>query len=389
MLNRIGLNRNLTVVCLTIFTNMFTKYTWAALLPLHLRSLGASDLEIGAAFTAMAFAQRFFGILGGWLADRFGRRMMIAAATFTMGPFYLLASMGHDWLAVASMLVGVEMCNGFQGPPLTALISESSDPDRVAHAFSFSESAVLVGLILGPLAGAQLLQVVHLPTLILASSVVMIFNGILRGWGLRESSAQRVGSAMPKLHTAIDANVRWFILVAALVVGSFAIVYGPYFAILARDAWHNSDAEINWLWSAGCVASLIGILFGRVSDRWGGKRVLIISAIVYGVTTIAWGIAPTWVWGFVPLMLSFAFSEALFMAQQTLQAEITTPQTRASVIGVISTSAGFIGGLGPTMGAWLIILGGNPMPFIAAGVMGLLVTLAVAPVNRKVARAVS
>jgi MFS family permease len=224
--------------------------------------------------------------------------------------------------------------------------------------------------------------------LILVNGFVVMGNGILRGWGLRDSVVQRVGSVAPKLHTAIDVNVRWFMVVAALVVGSFAIVYGPYFAILARDAWHNSDAEINWLWSAGCVASLVGILFGRLADHWGGKRVLLISAFLYGVSTIAWGIAPTWVWGFVPMMVSFAFSESLFMAQQTVQAEITTPATRASVIGVISTAAGFVGGLCPTMAAWSIILGGNPMPFVAAGVMGLLVMLAIAPVRKQATLAV-
>jgi MFS family permease len=80
-------------------------------------------------------------------------------------------------------------------------------------------------------------------------------------------------------------------------------------------------------------------------------------------------------------LIAFAFSEGLFIALMALQAEITTPETRSSVIGIITTMTGLIGGLGPTFGAWLITLGGNPLPFIAAGAMGLLAIVAVTPIR--------
>jgi MFS family permease len=211
-----------------------------------------------------------------------------------------------------------------------------------------------------------------------------MINGIVRAVGLREAPRRTAGSALPKLRAALDANVLWLIVAGACVVGSFAIAFGPYFAILARDAWGNNDAEINLLWSAGSFASLIGIALGRLSDRWGGRRVLMLSAIGYGVSALAWGFAPSWQWGIVPLLLAFAFSEAIFMAQQTLQAEITTPETRSSVFGIIATTTGLVGNLSPTLGAWLIVLGGNALPFVAASGLGLLIALAVTPIKKSV-----
>lgn len=383
MFQRIGLNRNLAIISATIFTNLFARYTFYALLPLHLRSLGANDLEVGVVFTALALARNVFGIVGGTLGDKFGRRVMIGVATFAMGPFFIFAGLARDWFTTSVLLILVETCGAFQYPPLNALITESAIDNRVARAFTFSESAVLLGLIVGPLAGAVLIEYFDIPRLMMFNGMVLMLNGIARWLGLRESKRPRTTASAPKLRAAIDANVRWYMLSNVLIVASFAIVFGPFFAILSRDVWQNSEAEINLIWSVGSFASLIGILFGRLSDHWGGKRIFAISAISYGIATILWGIAPTWQWGMVPLLLSFLFSEAMYLAQQTIQASITSPETRASVVGVIFTATGLTGGLGPTFGAWLITLGGNSMPFIAAGVMGLLTMLMILPIRQK------
>lgn len=386
MFKRIGLHRNLVVLSGTIFSNLFIRFTWYALLPLHLRRLGATEIEIGGVFTALGLAHSLFAVVGGALADRHGRRTLVALSTFVMGPFFIFAGLSPTWFTLAAMLIGAEICSAFQWPPMSALIVESAEPDRVAHSFSFTETAVLLGLILGPLAGAGLIELFDISILMIANGVILMINGVIRAFGLRDAPRRNVGSALPKLRAAIDANVVWLIIAGTCVVGSFAIVFGPYFAILARDAWGNNDAEINLLWSAGSVASLIGIGLGRLGDRWGGRRVLILCAVGYGVSALAWGCASSWQWGIVPLLLAFAFSEAIFMAQQTLQAEITTPETRSSVFGIIATTTGLVGNLSPTLGAWLIALGGNPLPFVAASGLGMLIAFAVTPI-RKIARA--
>lgn len=383
MWQRIGLNRNLAIISITIFTNLCARYTFYALMPLHLRSLGANDLEVGAAFTAMAFAHNVLGVVGGALGDRFGRKALIVLATIAMGPFLIFAGMANHWFTVAAMLVAMEACSAFQWPPLSAFITEASGENRVAHSFSFTESAVLLGLITGPMLGAAVINILNIPMLMMINGVVLIINGIVRGIGLHETTTHRATSAVPKLRAALDGNVAWFIVLGTLTVASFGIVFGPFFAILARDAWHNNDSEINLLWAVGSFASLIGIPLGRMSDHWGGKRVFMLAGIGFGVMTIAWGIAPTWEWGLVPLLLAFFFSEAMFMAQQTLQASITSPETRASIIGIIFTTTGVIGSSGATIGAWLITLGGNAMPFIAAGIMGLLAILVAVPIRTK------
>ena len=383
MLQRIGLNRNLAIICLTLFGNVFAKYLWYSLLPLHLRALGANDWEIGVSFTLIAVAQTIVAIVGGAMADRYGRRTLIALPTFLSSPLFFIAALTDSWLVVVAMIIASNILSALQSPAMNAMIMESSESTQVARSFSFSESAVLSALITGPILGAALLGTFSIPTMMLVNAVMLLLTGFFRWFGLRESTLRSVGTAVPKLRTAIDTNVRWFIIIGACVSGAFAIVFGPYFAILARDAWHNSEAEINLLWAIGSFGSLFGILMGRWSDRWGARRVFMLGAIGFGIGTIAWGVAPSWETGLVPLLIAFIFSEGMFIAEMALQAEITTPETRSSVIGIIQTITGLIGGLGPTLGAWLITLGGNPMPFIAAGAMGLLAIGAAIPIRGK------
>lgn len=383
MLERIGLNRNLAIICVTMFGNVFVKFLWYSLLPLHLRALGASDWEIGISFTLLAFAQTLVAIIGGTLADRYGRRNVIGIPTLVSAPLYFIAALTNNWIVVVAMIILSNILSALQSPAMNALIMESSASDQVARAFSFSEASVLTALVAGPVLGAWLIGLFDIPTMMLANGAMLILTGLARWLGLRDSAQRQVGRSVPKLRAALDTNVRWFIVIGACVSGSFAIVFGPYFAILARDAWHNSEAEINLLWAAGSFASLVGILLGRLSDRWGARRVFMLSAFGFGIGTMIWGIAPSWQTGLVPLLIAFAFSEGMFIAYMALQAEITTPESRSSVLGIITTTTGLIGGLSPTLGAWLITLGGNAFPFFAAGAMGVIAIGALLPIRGK------
>ncbi|MBI3912655.1 MAG: MFS transporter [Chloroflexi bacterium] len=383
-LNQFGLNRNLSVLSATIFVNVFVRFTWDPLLPLYLRRLGANDLEIGFAFTVMTVARTLFSILGGVLADRFGRVAVLALPMFAVGALYIVASGVTDRGLFVLVLTIANVFGALQWPALAAMTAESAVNGQLARAYSWTEAAVLSGVIGGPIAGAALLGVLDIPGLMVINGGVLLVMGLIRLRGLRETAPKTHNAALLKIRAAFEPRLYWYIVMMCLQAAAFAITFGPFFAILSRDVWHLGEAEINLLFSLGSVASLIGIVAGRLTDRWGARRVVLLSAIAYSIASAAWGLAPSWEWGVIPLLIAFGFSEGVLIAQQTMQAEITNQETRSSVIGVIATISGFAGGIGPTLGAWLITLGGNAMPFLAAGAMGLLMAGAVLPIRKKV-----
>ncbi len=93
---------------------------------------------------------------------------------------------------------------------------------------------------------------------------------------------------------------------------------------------------------------------------------------IFTFSVVGWGISPTWQIGLAPLLIAFFFSEGAFIALQTIQVQLTTRESRTSVMGIIATISGIIGGLGPALGAWLSVWGGNSAPFIACAVMSVI-----------------
>ncbi len=372
MLSKIQLNRNLTVMSATILVNVFVTFTWNPLLPLHLRALGASNSEIGVSFTLMTMARTLFAVVGGALADRFGRRLLLTLPHYASAVLYLLAGVTDNWAALVAILVSTNALNALLNPAFNAIIAESVSEDRVARAYSATEIAVLGGLILGPVVGAGLVAFVSIPTLIILYGITLFFTTTVRFIGITEPARSMQARSAPKVRAALDAHVWWFTAAYSMVAMAFGICFGPFFAILARDAWQSSESEINLLFALGNVASLFGVAFGHRADRWGAWRILLVGMGIFTVSVVGWGISPTWQIGLAPLLIAFFFSEGAFIALQTIQVQLTTRESRTSVMGIIATISGIIGGLGPALGAWLSVWGGNSAPFIACAVMSVI-----------------
>jgi MFS family permease len=372
MFSKIQINQNLAVMSATILVNVLVINTWNPLLPLHLRALGANDSEIGLAFTFMTVARTLFAVVGGALADRFGRRLLLTLPHYAAAVLYLLAGVTGDWAALVAILVSTNALNALLNPAFNAIIAESAAEDRVARAYSATEIAVLCGLIIGPVIGAGLVTFASIPTLMIAYGVTLIFTTTVRFRGIIEPARASQARVAPKIRAALDSRIWWFTATYSMIAMAFGICFGPYFTILARDAWSSTESEINLLFALGNAASLFGVGFGRRADRWGAWRVLTLGMGVFMFSVVAWGVAPTWQTGLVPLLIAFLFSEGAFIALQTIQAQLTTRETRTSVMGIIATISGLIGGLGPALGAWLAAWGGSSTPFVACAVMSLI-----------------
>jgi sugar porter (SP) family MFS transporter len=100
------------------------------------------------------------------------------------------------------------------------------------------------------------------------------------------------------LPPAYHAGYVWMIsLIAALggllfgydwvVIGGAKPFYEKFFGI-------TDPGTQGWAMSCALVGSLLGAaVSGAASDRWGRKRLLLVAAVLFGVSSIATGIAPT------------------------------------------------------------------------------------------------
>ncbi|WP_336785056.1 MFS transporter [Paenibacillus sp. MMO-177] len=116
---------------------------------------------------------------------------------------------------------------------------------------------------------------------------------------------------------------------------------------------------------------LFSPLAGRLSDKFGRKRMIVIGMLVFAVSEAMFGLAESSVLLFVSRLLGGISAAMIMPAVMAYAADITTKEERASGMGFINAAitTGFI--IGPGIGGYIAEFGIRA-PFYAAGAAGVL-----------------
>ncbi len=168
----------------------------------------------------------------------------------------------------------------------------------------------------------------------------------------------------PRTGLPAGFGVLW-ITVATDLVG-FGIVF-PLLPLYAKH-FQASPAVIGAVVASFSAAQVIfAPLLGRLSDRYGRKRVIVLSMIGTALASVATGLAPSlWVL-FAARILDGASGSSVAVARASV-ADVTEPGDRARLFGLLSAAFGVGFVIGPALGA-LAALGGERLPFLVAGVV--------------------
>lgn len=365
-----ALSRNTITVSATIGLVLIAYFAWSPVLPLYLRKLGASEVEIGIAFSIFTLANAVPALFGGILSDRIGRKWVITAPGVLLVPLYLFAGISRDWWLVVAALAATFFLGAIQYPAMQALVSESDENQR-AGAFAMLEFFVLGAAIVGPLIGSFLLDTFGVNGLLLAHGVTVIPATLARARWLHEThhKTHRAEFDPKRWRAAITGQGLWITAANALFMLALGLsVEGPFGTLLANDVWKLDDQQIEWVWAVGAAVALLGVWLGGKADQWGGRRVWVVSALGMAVGLIGWGLSAHWQIGIGFLFGTFVFYETIFIVAQTLLAHHTTPITRSFVFGFTTTVGGFATAAGPVVGAWLTSFSSLAAPFLAAAV---------------------
>ncbi|MBI4278376.1 MAG: MFS transporter [Armatimonadetes bacterium] len=151
------------------------------ILPLFLRQLAApgaaesglwAGLAIGISPLFSAMAMPLWGTLG----DRFGHKIMMQRALACMAlTLFLLALAAQPWHVVVLRAMGGAF--GGLGAAITAAVSVSIPQERLGHSIGTIQTAQTMGLLVGPIAGGVLSDLVG-PRLAFATGAVCLGIGL-------------------------------------------------------------------------------------------------------------------------------------------------------------------------------------------------------------------
>ncbi len=377
------LSRNTFVLASSIGAVLLAYFAWNSLLPLHMRELGANDVEIGIAFSFFILVHNIPAVAGGMLADRVGRRWLILGPGFVLTPLYILAGLTTDWRILTVLLLGTNAAGAVQWPAMQAMISESDEETR-ATAFSLIEIFVLSASVAGPLLGAVLLPYTGVGGLIILHGIIMALATWVRWQQLEEThvAEPEQAPAWKERGAAITRPVVW--IIAAYTLASLALglsAGGPFMALMSHDVWGLTDQQIQQVMSFSSLAAFGGIWLGSRADRWGARRMWLIAAAGFALSLVGWGLAPNaWIGVWFVALNNLCF-EAVFIISETVLAHYTARTTRSFVFGLLGTVGGLVEAAGPTVGTGLVNLWRLPATFLAGAVVGGASLIALVPLT--------
>lgn len=141
-----------------------------------------------------------------------------------------------------------------------------------------------------------------------------------------------------------------FVIVFVDLLGFGMVI--PVMALYA-ERLGAPEAEIGWLMTGYSAMQFVFTpIWGRLSDRYGRRPLLLLSIGMTAVGFAGYALAPSFAWLLVSRVFAGAATANIAIAQAYI-ADVTPPERRAKGMGIIGAAFGLGFVLGPAMGGFL------------------------------------
>ncbi len=301
------------LVAFAAFTDLVAYSVAVPVLPDLSRKLGASPTVIGLLFSSFGVTLVLVSVPMGSISDRTGRRLPLVVGMVALTASTLLFAYADTlaWLFAARLVQGaadaVTWVVGF------ALVADLYGPSERGRAMGLVMAGSNAGFMIGPSIGGWLYERggMELPFLTTAAMAALAAAGFV--W-LKPPSTKAVREPLSLTTVMQSRQVRACVL-AVILTGSTLAMLEPVVALWLAADIGLGPARIGLLFGVAAVASTgLHPVYGRLADRWGGKRLMLIglvaSALFLPVLTRAW---------------SFESAIALYIIMAATMSLIVTP----------------------------------------------------------------
>jgi len=329
--------------------------------------IGGDTIALGLMTSIASVIQCFVLFLGGFIADHYGRRKILVLTAFYSVLFPLLYAIIQDWrIFVASTIIAA--FGAVSSPASHAIVADSILPKRRTTGIASLQVISSVPIIFAPLIGGWLIKIygllngfrlacVYTAATALASALIILFF-------LKETMPDGVGKK-PKLLsnntlkdftkrlTQLPNSLKALLISYALVVFANGLV-GPYYILYATKNIGLADLDWGIIVSLQfLLATVLRIPGGWISDRFGKRKVMVISVLTCAPCTIIFALSQSFLQAAIAALLLVATGIYYAPAHEALQADLTPKAVRGRITAIWDIGNAISGALGALSGGFL------------------------------------
>lgn len=320
-------------------------------LPTLAQAFDASFQQVQWIVVAYLLAVTALIVVAGRLGDILGRRRLLLSGI----ALFTVASLACGAAPTLGVLIAARALQGLGAAMMLALtialVGETVPKSRTGSAMGLLGSMSAIGTTLGPSIGGALIASLGWRMIFLVNLPLGVLNFVLALWTLpADRPATKASSPLPRLamfrDRTLSAGLAMSVLVSTVMMAT--LIVGPFY--LAR-ALGLDAARVGLVMSVGpLVASMTGVLAGRIVDRFGARRMTVIGLAGLSVGLFALAMAPQQfgVAGYLAAIVVVTAHYALFQAANNTG---VMSDARADERGVVSGMLGLARNVGLIAGA--------------------------------------
>ena len=356
------------------------------------QKFGISVAEAGLLAALFTVGGLIGGPLGGWLADRVGRKGVMI---FSLCAEAVL-SLGMALAPTLPLLVLTIFCFGLTVPMFwpasSATIADLVKPEKRAGAYGLIRVAANLGVAFGPLVAGVLLAVqqqpdgstppnAYLPLFVMDALTSLIFAFII--WRrLRETKPQVVaqsdGTKAPQVSGGYgrvfqDSPFMIFVILSGLVGVVYSQMNTTFGVYLTRTLGYSASVYTAMLSTNAAMVVLFQFPLARWVDKQDRSAMLALGAALYAIGFGFIGFASTLFMFWTAVVILTIGEMVIVPAAQTVSADLAPIDMRGRYQATFGLINNFFYGFGPVIGGYLYDIGRSQLIWFGSLILGLAV----------------
>jgi MFS family permease len=339
-----------------------------SLFPLYLRSLNASEVEIGLVIAAGSITTMVTMIPSSLLIGKLGKKKMLITSVFLVAIPPIFFIMMNDWRYVIPFFMIFNVSWSFFTPSRMSIVAESASHSNVASLFGLMNLAWPIGGIVSPVLSGFIIERAGWSQVFMVSitiSAISFIPAVLLNVGKPILSAQNNKSSMLS-RDDLPSVTKFFFLTLLQTIG-----LGGVFTILPlylKDIYNLSPSYIGLFFTISNMISLFTLIpSGYLADKLGKRRFMMGVILPIPILFFMWGMTTNWVILLILFSLSFSLWSMTWPSAVGLISDSFQPEKRGTAFSVMMSAERLAFAAGPIIAGYMYGFMNPIFPFYLTG----------------------